>query len=235
MESNYYLALQSSYQFLQLALFSEKECIEKIVQQDVRASSYLVTSIDTLLQKHNIALSSLKFIAVDKGPGAFTSLRVAIATVNGIGFNQTIPLVGVDGLEALMCDGYKYVALHQLKVAGILGLLNAYSDDAYYYSSSINSSIIRHKGCKNIHEVIADVTRMIPEGPLLILGNGGNVFKDTLFKAYGDRCVFQNPLQEAASVESIGMIGSQLWHEQDAISYRITPNYLKSQLFTMKR
>ena len=54
----------------------------------VRASAQLLPLIDQLLVQHECELSDLDFIALDQGPGAFTSLRVVLTTINGIAFAQ---------------------------------------------------------------------------------------------------------------------------------------------------
>ncbi len=235
MSSDLFLSIQSSYHCVQLALFVEKKCLDKLVLPGTKASSHLIPHIDMLLKKHAFTLSDLSFIAIDAGPGAFTSLRVAIASVNGIGFTKKIPLVGVDGLEALLQDGFDKVQQRYQGASGVIALLNAYNHDAYFYIASVDHERVKSKGCKKIHEVIIDIQCMVPEGKLLVIGNGALVFSVELQKSFGDRLILEELCQEVPSVERIGLMGYQAWLEQKEPNYRIVPNYLKSQLFAFQK
>jgi tRNA threonylcarbamoyladenosine biosynthesis protein TsaB len=55
----------------------------------------------TLLEHEGVALDAIDLFAVTTGPGSFTSLRVGIATMQGLAFAMTRPLIGVSGLDAL--------------------------------------------------------------------------------------------------------------------------------------
>ena len=47
------------------------------------------------------ALDDVSLLAVASGPGAFTGLRIGIATMQGLAFARGVPLVGVSALDAL--------------------------------------------------------------------------------------------------------------------------------------
>ncbi len=229
-----YVSVQNTYHCLQLALFSQEICLQKMVLQGTRASSHLILHIDTLLKNNNLTLSDLNFITVDKGPGAFTSLRVAIASINGIAFSHKMPLVGVDGLEALLQDGLAKAVSHN-NIVGVVALLNAYNHDAYFGIVSIDDAAKKQMGCKKIQEVVITIQQMFPTGNLLVLGNGATVFLTELQDAFNDRLVIESPVQEVSSVERIAELGYQQWLGQQERSYNITPNYLKTQLFVMQK
>jgi tRNA threonylcarbamoyl adenosine modification protein YeaZ len=67
-----------------------------------RHSETLLPSITRFLGEQNIRRSRLKGIVVGSGPGAFTGLRVGIATAKGIAHGLGIPIVGVSSAEALL-------------------------------------------------------------------------------------------------------------------------------------
>ena len=56
---------------------------------------------------------ALDAVSVSVGPGAFTGLRVGVATALGIAVSRSVPVVCVSSLEARaeMCDGERIVAL----------------------------------------------------------------------------------------------------------------------------
>lgn len=64
-------------------------------------SELLLTTIARLLEQHDFQRSSIGLIAVASGPGSFTGLRIAIATVKGLAEAFSIPVAAVSVLEAI--------------------------------------------------------------------------------------------------------------------------------------
>ena len=107
--------------------------VQVIKETNKKASSLLVPYIKQILEKNSLKISDLDFICADQGPGAFTSLRVTIATINGISFASKIPLIGIDGLDALNQETLSDVMLKKQGVPEILiVLLNAYNNEVYF-------------------------------------------------------------------------------------------------------
>ena len=57
--------------------------------------------IDQVLAKSGILKSSLQAIAVSKGPGSYTGLRIGVSAAKGLCFAMDIPLISIPTLEAL--------------------------------------------------------------------------------------------------------------------------------------
>ncbi len=67
-----------------------------------QCSELLVPAIAALLERHGLEKRSVGLLAVASGPGSFTGLRVAIATVKGLAEAFGIPVVPVSVLEAIL-------------------------------------------------------------------------------------------------------------------------------------
>ena len=67
-----------------------------------RHGEELLTRIDGLLTDRGIALTDLGALAVGTGPGAFTGLRVGIATAKGLAHAMRLPIVGIPTGLALL-------------------------------------------------------------------------------------------------------------------------------------
>jgi tRNA threonylcarbamoyl adenosine modification protein YeaZ len=67
-----------------------------------RHGETLLATIGRFLGEQNIRRSRLAGIVVGTGPGAFTGLRVGIATAKGLAHGLRLPIVGVSTAEALL-------------------------------------------------------------------------------------------------------------------------------------
>ncbi len=57
--------------------------------------------IDAVMKSAQIDLSQLAAIAVSKGPGSYTGLRIGVSAAKGLCYALNVPLVSVDTLESL--------------------------------------------------------------------------------------------------------------------------------------
>ena len=67
-----------------------------------RHGETLVPTIQRFLGEQNIRRSRLTAIVVGTGPGAFTGLRVGLATAKGLAHGLGLPIVGISTAEALL-------------------------------------------------------------------------------------------------------------------------------------
>ncbi len=67
-----------------------------------RHGEELLGRIDALLAEAGVGLAELGAIAVGTGPGAFTGLRVGLATAKGLAHGLAVPIVGVPTASALL-------------------------------------------------------------------------------------------------------------------------------------
>lgn len=75
------------------------------------ASQCLLTSIEEVLADAAIALGDLKGLAVLRGPGSFTGLRIGLATVLGLQQSTGLPAAAVGTLPALAAAGTEIAGL----------------------------------------------------------------------------------------------------------------------------
>ena len=67
-----------------------------------RHGETLLPAIDGLLDRLDIALADIVAIVVGIGPGAFTGLRVGVATAKGLAHALGRPIIGISTAEALL-------------------------------------------------------------------------------------------------------------------------------------
>ena len=62
--------------------------------------------ITSVLQESNYTYSDLTAIAVSKGPGSYTGLRIGVSAAKGFCFALEIPLLSIDTLQALAAQAH---------------------------------------------------------------------------------------------------------------------------------
>ncbi len=76
-----------------------------------RTDAWLATALDECFATSNTDLDELDGLVVTVGPGAFTGIRVGIATCLGLSAPRGLPVCGVQTLEALAESGHAQSAL----------------------------------------------------------------------------------------------------------------------------
>lgn len=218
----FFISIQSTYKTLALALFNNEKCLSVVASEEQRASSSLAPLLAEMLAGAGLELSRLSFLAVDVGPGAFTSLRVIIATVNGIAFASKIPLIGITSFEGLV---------RQSSCSRVLVLLNAFNNDIYAaYAHDGNIAIA---GCVK-YELLPELLAMHATSESVeIMGNGLQAYPQAAATLEGlFPSVTVSDIQ-IPSAESIGLCGYQKWLAGER-SAKLQPAYLKFQAFAIQ-
>lgn len=81
-----------------LALIEEegKVIIKKTIKSAQKHSAKLLAAIDKLLASKKMKRQSIRAIAVVKGPGSFTSLRIGVSTANALAYGLGAFAIGID-------------------------------------------------------------------------------------------------------------------------------------------
>ena len=124
------LAIDTSNEVCSLAVFDEEKLIVENKNKGMKQHSVvLMPMIKTTLEKKKIALDEIGVLGCGIGPGSFTGVRIAIATVKAFSDIKKIPIVGVNSLEA---QAYSVIMENGKKEeCKILSLIDAKNDNAY--------------------------------------------------------------------------------------------------------
>ncbi len=57
--------------------------------------------IDEILKENDLKIANLDAVAISKGPGSYTGLRIGVSAAKGLCFAQDIPLISIPTLTAL--------------------------------------------------------------------------------------------------------------------------------------
>src|SRR6187455_1569660 len=95
------LAFETATEACSVALWHEGEVTERYEIAPRRHAELALPFAQALLDEAGIAKSALDAIAVGRGPGAFTGVRLAIALAQGLALALDRPVVTVSTLAAL--------------------------------------------------------------------------------------------------------------------------------------
>lgn len=163
---NYILNIESSTTncSISLALDGNLVALKESNDDKYSHSTKLHSFINEVLKKSNISVKELVAIAVSKGPGSYTGLRIGVAAAKGLCYSLDIPLISISTLHILS----KQI---QVKEQGlILPVMDARRDEVYcaVYDSSYN--LIKKAVPKIINQ--ESFSELSYKSKLYFIGNG---------------------------------------------------------------
>lgn len=103
----YILGIDTSSIVATAALLSEEKLIcEHIINNEKNHSQKMMGVIDGVMSDSGMDLNMVDAIAVAKGPGSFTGIRIGMACAQGIAHALNKPIIGVNTLDGL---GYNFM------------------------------------------------------------------------------------------------------------------------------
>src|SRR5690606_22171751 len=68
---------------------------------DYSHSEQLHVYIKEALEEASLSFSDLDAVAISKGPGSYTGLRIGVSSANGLCFSMALPLISVHTLQSM--------------------------------------------------------------------------------------------------------------------------------------
>ena len=149
---------------------------ETIALKEINTGGYshaelLHPFIEEVLKETNLKLSNLDAVAVSKGPGSYTGLRIGVSSAKGICFGNEIPLISIPTLESM--------AMSQIgKDYTLVSMLDARRMEVYacIYNSEVKE--IRKTEAEIIDE--HSYSEYLKKGKVLFFGDGATKCKDII-------------------------------------------------------
>ncbi len=80
------------------------------VSSEYSHSAFLTVFVEEALQEAGMKTGDLDAVAVSRGPGSYTGLRIGVSVAKGICFGQDIPLLAIDTMKALAATGIAHIS-----------------------------------------------------------------------------------------------------------------------------
>jgi tRNA threonylcarbamoyladenosine biosynthesis protein TsaB len=211
----YILNLETSTKNCSVSLAKNGEVLvlKEIAEQGYSHAEKLHVFIQEVVAQANITLQDLHAIAVGKGPGSYTGLRIGVSAAKGLSYALNIPLIATDTLLVL---AKKAVVSNGL----IVPMLDARRMEVYNAVYNPEFELIRPIQA----EVITEVSFQEFNQEIYLLGDGAlkcqPLLTDTRFHFI--------PEIQYPSAEEMAMISFESYKTSDTVDVAyFEPFYLK--------
>lgn len=171
------LAVDSSGLVATVALVEDDNLIaEYTIHYKKTHSQTLLPMLDEIVRMTETDLQMIDAIAVAKGPGSFTGLRIGSATVKGLGFVLEKPIIGVPTIEGLAMNLYGTDAL-------VCPLMDARRNQVYtgiYRFEAGTMQVVKEQLPIAVDEIVSALNQIGQK--VIFLGDGVPVYKDLIEK-----------------------------------------------------
>lgn len=188
------------------------------IHVDKSHSEYLTLSIKYLFETSGLQISAIDAVAIAKGPGSFTGLRIGTSTAKGICYALDAKLIGINSLEAMAFGMTKY----QFEDVLYCPMIDARRMEVYCLIAKNDMSIIENTQAKIIDE--SSFSNLLSDQKIIFFGNGAKKCKPTL--DYSTNAIFIEDI-----VPSADHIGDLAWN---AYQQRIFENLAYFEPYYLK-
>ena len=196
-------------------------------------SEKLTVFIEELFNKSNFSVKDLSAVAVSKGPGSYTGLRIGVSVAKGLCYGLNIPLISVGSLDSLASqaiEDYKQTSkTKQLENVLFCPMIDARRMEVY-------TALYNYKG-EPIQPVSAQIigeksfSDYLESNKILFFGNGASKCSKYLNHS---NALFQGPLK--ASARFMQNLANKKYNknEFEDVAY-FEPFYLKNFVATIPK
>lgn len=172
------ILIETSTSLCSTALVEDGKVVCERISDEPRAhASKTALFVSEMLSEKGLKVSDCDAVAVSKGPGSYTGLRVGVSTAKGLCFGAGIPMISVGTLDTLVWQALDGNMLPE-GCHYIIPMIDARRMEVY-------TGIFTPDG-KQISPTVAQIIDadsfkdQLAEGPVLFIGDGADKCKDTL-------------------------------------------------------
>ena len=221
------LALDSSALVASVAVIEDDVMVAEYTTCHKKTHSQtLIPMLDEIKKMTDLDLKTLDAIAVTKGPGSFTGLRIGCATAKGLGLALDCPLVPIPTVDALAYNMYGSNAL-------ICPLMDARRNQVY-------TGLYRFEKKDGTYEMVCEVPQCAIsieeiiqivntwEQEVIFLGDGVPAYKDKIEALCKVDYSFAPAGFNRQRASSVGLLGALAYAKGEYVSADdMEPDYLR--------
>ncbi len=186
-------------------------------------STLLTVVIQSLLDHTEVHKEDLSAIAVSKGPGSYTGLRIGVSTAKGLCYALDKPLIAINTLQAMAKEVSQYGASNEW----LCPMLDARRMEVY--TSLFDPGLNEIEETKALVLDESSFHETLRQNNVLFFGNGSGKFRDLV--GSNGRARFIKGVTPSAS--AVGVLAAKALEEgrTESVAY-FEPFYLKDFMAT---
>jgi tRNA threonylcarbamoyladenosine biosynthesis protein TsaB len=221
------LSIETATKICSVALHENETLIRhRELKVDQSHSNFLAPMIRELFQLANKEMKELSAVAISKGPGSYTGLRIGTSTAKGICYALDLPLIAVNTLLSMCLEANK----NNEKGYHLCPMLDARRMEAYILISDNHLKIQQETRAIIIDD--QSFKKELDNHPIIFFGEG--MPKTRLFLEKHPNALFMDNIYPVAS--SVGYLALEKYqmHEFENLE-AFEPFYLKDFIATVPR
>ena len=226
------ICLETATNICSVALCDDAGVISMRQNSELKShASMLTVFIDELLREYGIRAKDLEAIAVSKGPGSYTGLRIGVSVAKGIAYAASIPLIGVDTTLSMFwgLSGTQYYSSGNEVSYLYCPMLDARRMEIYYALYDSDGNTVKEISAEVIDE---NSFNNIPVSKRIIFFGDGAVKCKEIIKR--NNTFFVDDFKISASYMFIPASKALKTHDYEDIAY-FEPFYLKDFIASKPR
>ena len=172
------LAFETSAKAASVALFEGKTLLSEQYQNTgLTHSQTLLVMAENLLNQCGKTPSQVEAVAVAKGPGSFTGVRIGVAAAKGFAWGGQLPIYGVSTLEAMALG----LGVWEGVVCPVMDARRSQVYNALFY---VNQGKVTRQ-CEDRAISLGELKNELKNQskPVFLVGDGSNLCYNTLLKS----------------------------------------------------
>ncbi len=168
------LAIDTSTEACSAAILQQSGCVWRFEKTSNTHTALLLPMISSLLAETGLSLQDLDAIAVTRGPGSFTGVRIGIGIAQGISFGLKIPVYEISTLAAL--------ALQVETKGRVIVAIDARMQEVYTATFDCGAEGIRTIGEENLYKpaMLIEQALMQSDCPTTLVGTGWDAYHELI-------------------------------------------------------
>lgn len=217
------LAIDSSGLVASVAVVEDNKVLGEYSINDKKTHSQtLLPMLDALVRLLGLDLAEIDAIAVAKGPGSFTGLRIGSATAKGLGLALDKPIVEVPTVDAL---AYNLCAAEGV----VVPMMDARRDQVYtgiYRFAGQKMTVIHAQWAAPVTELAEELNRI--GEPVVFLGDGVRVYLEKMKEILQVPFLVAPPHLRQQRAGAVGALGLRYFAEGKTVdAEKHVPEYLR--------
>ena len=215
-----FLAMDTVFEQCSIAILDANgQVLSSHTEQGKREQTqHILPMIDAALSEAKLNLAQIKALVFNRGPGAFSGIRINTAVVQALSVAHDIPCVGVSSLQAIAQCAYQRYGLTQVYSA-----LDARMQQVYFGQYALIDHIMQPV----VQENGEDTERLLDydsqtAANLPVVGNGA-----PLLKAYDGQVCHEEVWPDAVVIGQLGI--AQFIQTGGSDAANALPKYLRNQ------